>query len=157
MKGVKMIEILSDNDNTKWGFLGEYCDVELILNFANGYHKILRGVQKRTREKVIIHLYDLKPVPGNPPKSLYEEDYNVIKSFQKFSWCPRLRDPLHRISGDNDKEYILFTVFPNDAPSIEQLTNDPNWKQPDRFELAYNLITAINNMRPLKNSFSPNL
>ena len=128
--------------------LADFEDLELISPKTQRFHRIYRGVHRRTREKVIAHLYDLSASEEKEPLRIAEREFRALQALQRSHYVPRFRDSLQELP-DYPGEIWFFTVFDPDAPTIKDRGRDDAWTLEQRLEFAREAILALKEVHGL--------
>ena len=128
--------------------LADFENLELDSPAEQRFHRTYRGVHRRTREKVIVHLYDLSASEEKDPRRIAEREFRVLQVLQKSHFVPRFRDSLQELP-DYPGEIWFFTVFDPDAPTIEKRASDQTWSFEQRLEFARQTLRALKDIHGL--------
>lgn len=121
--------------------LGEYVNLELCSPPGEQFHRVYKGIHKRTKERVVLHLYDLSAGPKNA-RPLAEREFRTIQLLQKCRYVPRIRDSFQDLPG-YPGEMCFFTLFDPGAASVRERTNDKQWHLHQRAEFAVSAFEGL--------------
>lgn len=128
--------------------LAEYVNLELCSAQEDRFHRVYRGVHKRTKEKVVLHLYDLSAMDEKNARRLAEREFRAIQLLQKCCYVPRFRDSLQDLP-DYPGELCFFTLFDPDAPKLSCRASDSSWRDKERVEFAARALEALRELHGL--------
>jgi serine/threonine protein kinase len=128
--------------------LADFENLELNSPAEQRFHRTYRGVHRRTREKVIVHLYDLSASEEKDPRRIAEREFRVLQVLQKSHFVPRFRDSLQELP-DYPGEIWFFTVFDPDAPTVEKRASDQTWNFEQRLDFARQTLRALKDIHGL--------
>ena len=72
-------------------------NLELQSPRADRFHRVYRGEHIRTRDKVILHLYDLSASDDARPDRLASREFEALQKLQHLACVPRLMDSFHEV------------------------------------------------------------
>jgi len=121
---------------------GDYQNMELVSPTEDRFHRIYRAQHRRTREKVILHLYDLSDTQDKEPRRLAEREFRVLQELQKCRYVPRTRDSFQDLPAFPG-EVCMFSIFDPGAPSLKKRSADPKWTQEERLQFAIAAADAL--------------
>lgn len=122
--------------------VGDYHNMELLSPKEDRFHRIYKALHRRTREKVILHLYDLSDTQDKEPRRLAEREFRVLQELQKCRYVPRTRDSFQDLPGFPG-EVCMFSVFDPGAPSLKKREADPKWTPEERLQFAAAAADAL--------------
>ncbi|TLD71671.1 hypothetical protein FEM03_05905 [Phragmitibacter flavus] len=122
--------------------VGDYQNMELISPREDRFHRIFKALHRRTREKVILHLYDLSDTQDKEPRRLAEREFRVLQELQKCRYVPKTRDSFQDVPGFPG-EVCMFSVFDPGAPSLKKRGADPKWSLEERIQFAVAAADAL--------------
>ena len=128
--------------------LGEFLNLELCSPSEDAFHRIYRGIHHRTKEKVILHLYDLSASEEKDARRVAEREFRALQILQKSRYVSRFRDSLQDLV-DYPGEIIFYTIFDPEAPSIVRRASDSNWTLEHRIEFAAESLEALREIHGL--------
>lgn len=129
--------------------LAAYQNLELQTPNEQAFHRIYKGVHQRTKERVILHLYDLSASDDNKnPESRAERESRALQMLQKTRFVPRVRETLRELP-DYPGELFYFTLFDPGAPTLAARDADTSWTASDRIEFAANACLALHEIHGL--------
>jgi serine/threonine protein kinase len=130
--------------------VGDYQNMELISPEEDRFHRIFKAQHRRTREKVILHLYDLSDTRDKEPRRLAEREFRVLQELQKCRYVPRTRDSFQDLPGFPG-EVCMFSVFDPGAPSLKKRSTDSKWTPEERIQFAIAAADALAEIHGTKN------
>ncbi len=122
--------------------VGDYQNMELISPQADRFHRIYRTEHRRTREKVILHLYDLSDTQDKEPRRLAEREFRVLQELQKCRYVPRTRDSFQDLPSFPG-EVCMFSIFDPAAPPLKKRGADARWTVEERLLFAKEAAEAL--------------
>jgi serine/threonine protein kinase len=133
--------------------LATYQNLELHTPNEQAFHRIYKGVHQRTKERVILHLYDLSASEDKNQERQAERESRALQMLQKTRFVPRVRETLRELP-DFPGELFYFTLFDPGAPNIAARDADAAWTTSDRIEFAANACMALHEIHGLTDSES---
>jgi len=141
-------------------------NLELISDRQDRFHRVFRGEHARTRDKIILHLYDLSASDDPHADRIASRQCETLQKLQKSAFVPRLMDSFQEVShypgelfaewhddpeGDPEfqevshypGELFYFSIVDPSAPSISQRASDPHWSTRERIEFASRALSAL--------------
>ncbi|MBI2926047.1 MAG: NERD domain-containing protein [Verrucomicrobia bacterium] len=128
--------------------LAAYINLELSSPPEDGFHRIYRGVHHRTKEKVVLHLYDLSASEERDAHRLAEREFRALQLLQRSRWVPRFRDSLQDLP-DYPGELMYFTVLDPGAPTLRNRARDKNWDTEQRVAFTSKALEALQELHGL--------
>ena len=128
--------------------IGAYQHLELRSPTEDRFHRIYRGVHQRTKEKVVLHLYDLSASDEKEPFRLAEREFRTLQLLQKSRWVPRFRDSLQDLP-TYPGELIYFSLLDSDAPTVAVRGQDAAWTEEERCAFALQSFDALKELHGL--------
>jgi serine/threonine protein kinase len=122
--------------------LAAYQNLELQTPPAEAFHRIYRGLHHRTKERVILHLYDLSATEQKNPERQAERESRALQMLQQTRFVPRVRDTLRDLP-EYPGELSYFTLIDPGAPTIAARMADRSWSTPDRFSFCASCLDAL--------------
>jgi hypothetical protein len=128
--------------------IAEYHNLELCSRQDDRFHRVYRGVHQRTKEKAVLHLYDLSATDEKEARRLAEREFRSMQLLQKCRWVPRFRDSFQDLP-DYPGELCFFTLFDPEAPSLKRRAADATWGDEERVEFAARVLEALRELHGL--------
>jgi len=125
--------------------IANYQNLELQSPNDQAFHRIYRGSHQRTKERVILHLYDLSASEEKNPARQAERESRALQMLQKTRFVPRVRDTLRELP-DFPGELYYFTLIDPGAPTLAKRASDDTWTTKDRIEFARNSCLALHDI-----------
>jgi serine/threonine protein kinase len=122
--------------------IADYQNLELSSPPQQSFHRIYRGVHRRTLEKVVVHVYDLSASDEKDPYRMAEREFKALQVLQKCRYVARMRDSFQELA-EYPGEVWMYSVFDISAPSVEKRSNDAGWTLPERMEFAQHAFAAL--------------
>lgn len=136
--------------------ISHYQNLELLTPAASAFHRIFKGVHQRTKEKVVLHLYDYSACEQKNPAALAERESRTLQVLQRSSYIPRVRDTLRELS-EFPGEVSFFTMIDPGAPSLKSRAIDSRWTREERITFAANCCHALNEIHELPYTDAPRI
>ena len=124
--------------------LGHFEDLELQTPRDQRTHRIYKGVHVETRDRVVLHLYDLS-ANDEYDETKARREYEALHCVYKCDWAPRIRDSFQAMP-DYPGEMCFFSIVDPTAPPLAKCISDKAWDTAARLEFA---VAAIRAMREL--------
>lgn len=122
--------------------IAAYQNLELQTLPAEAFHRIYKGVHHRTKERVILHLYDLSATEQKNPERLAERESRALQMLQQTRFVPRVRDTLRDLP-EYPGELSYFTLIDPGAPTIAARSADQSWSALDRVSFSTTCLDAL--------------
>ena len=81
------------------------------------FHRVYRGEHIRTRDKVILHLYDLSANEDAKPDRLASREFEALQKLQHLACVPRRMDSFHEVP-EYPGELCYFSLVDPCAPTV---------------------------------------
>ena len=128
--------------------IAAYRNLELQTPIEQAFHRIYKGVHQRTKERVILHLYDLSATEEKNSERQAERESRALQMLQTKRFVPRVRDTLRELP-EFPGELFYFTLIDPGAPNLAARTADATWTTTDRIEFAANSCMALDEVHGL--------
>lgn len=125
-----------------------YQNLELQTPPEQAFHRIYNGSHQRTKERVILHLYDLSASEEKNPERQAERESRALQMLQKTRFVPRVRDTLRELP-EFPGELFYFTLIDPGAPTLAKRASDDSWTTKDRIDFAANSCLALHDIHAL--------
>ena len=122
--------------------LAGYVNLELLETRRNGFHRIYRGVRSVSRDRAILHLFDMSAGSVKGAEAEARRHHDSLSRLQRYSWAPRILDPLQDVPG-HPGEMSFYTVVELDAPCLAARVEDPSWDLSARLLFAKSVVQAV--------------
>jgi serine/threonine protein kinase len=131
--------------------LGSYQNLELATPHDQAFHRIYKGVHRRTKERVILHVYDLSASDEKNPERLAERESRVLQMLQTTPFVPRVRETLRELP-EFPGELHYFSLIDPGAPNLLVRLDDPSWNTKERVEFAANACSGLAALHALRDA-----
>ena len=128
--------------------IASYQNLELQTPNQQAFHRIYKGLHQRTKERVILHLYDLSASEEKNPERQAERESRALQMLQTTRYVPRVRDTLRELA-EFPGELSYFTLIDPGAPTIAARTLDSSWTVTARIQFAGNCCAALHEIHGL--------
>lgn len=125
-----------------------YHNLELQTPPEQAFHRVYKGAHQRTKERVILHLYDLSASEEKNPERRAERESRALQMLQTTRFVPRVRDTLRELP-EFPGELSYFTLIDPGAPTLATRAADLSWATTDRIEFAANSCMALGELHAL--------
>ncbi len=122
--------------------LAGYVNLELLDTRGEGFHRVYRGTHSVTRDRAILHLYDMSAGPSGKAETQARWYHDLLRRLQERGWAPRILDSFQDVP-NHAGEMSFFTVLDQDAPSLAERRTDPSWDMKSRLALARSAARAV--------------
>lgn len=122
--------------------LAGYVNLELLDTRCEGFHRVYRGTHSVTRDRAILHLYDMSAGPGGRAEVQARWYHDLLRRLQQRGWAPRILDSFQNVP-THVGEMSFFTVLDQDAPSLAERRTDPSWDIRSRLVFARSAVRAV--------------
>ena len=134
--------------------ISHYQNLELQTPSGSAFHRIYKGVHQRTKEKVVLHLYDYSACQQKNPATLAERESRTLQVLQRSRYIPRVRDTLRELP-EFPGEIAFFTMIDPGAPSLKVRSADTHWSSEERIAFAANCCHALHEIHELPHPDAP--
>lgn len=128
--------------------ISHYQNLELQTLKEHTFHRIYKGTHQRTKERVVLHLYDLSASDEKNPERQAERESRALQMLQTTRFVPRVRDTLRELP-EFPGELFYFTLIDPGAPTLAARATDTSWTTSERIEFAANACKALNEVHGL--------
>jgi len=128
--------------------IASYQNLELQTPKEQAFHRIYKGAHQRTKERIILHLYDLSASEDKNPERQAERESRALQMLQTTRFVPRVRDTLRELP-EFPGELFYFTLIDPGAPNLVARAADVSWTVIDRIEFAANSCMALQEIHGL--------
>lgn len=128
--------------------LAAYINLELSSQKDERFHRVYRGVHHRTKEKIILHLYDLSASDDRDAPRFAEREFRALQLLQKSRWVPRFRDSLQDLPS-YPGELMYFTILDPGAPTLRSRAKDGTWSTEERISFISKALEALRELHGL--------
>jgi serine/threonine protein kinase len=111
--------------------LGQITDLALLSPDRERFHRIYRGRNVITQDRLIAHVYDLSASDHDNPEHLARREFEVVQRLQKSPWLPGLVDSFQPVP-NYPGELFFFSLSDSSAPSLGMRARDRDWELEDR-------------------------
>jgi hypothetical protein len=98
--------------------IATYQNLELQTAQTETFHRIYKGVHHRTKERVMLHLYDLSATEEKNPERHAERESRALQMLQQTRFVPRVRDTLRDLP-----EYpgeLSYSAYPRPSSHLSR-------------------------------------
>jgi serine/threonine protein kinase len=135
---------------------GQYSNLELRSDRNDRFHRIYRGLNARTQDKVILHVYDYSASEATNADLIARREYETIQRLQKAPWSPRLMESFQE-APEYPGELYFFSLIDPAAPTIEDRSGDTNWKTDERAKFAVQCFHALSELHEPSDPDNPSI
>lgn len=129
--------------------IASYHNLELETPSEKAFHRVYRGAHQRTKERVILHLYDLSASDDKNPERLAERESRALQMLQTTRFVPRVRETLRELP-EYPGELFYFTLIDPGAPTLTARAADLSWTTTDRIAFAANSCLGLGALHGLE-------
>ena len=117
-------------------------NLELQSPANDRFHRIYRGDHVRSRDRVILHLYDLSASTDAKADRVASREFDALQKLQRLPYVPRLMDSFHEVP-DYPGELWYFSLVNPGAPSVAERCVDRSWDLAERRSFAVLALRAL--------------
>jgi hypothetical protein len=117
-------------------------NLERVSQVSDRFHRVYRGEHIRTRDKIVLHLYDLSASDDAKSDDLARRHFETLQKLQKSAHVPRLMDSFQEVP-QYPGELIYFSIVDPCAPTLENRTGDTKWEVQGRIAFASQALEAL--------------
>jgi len=122
-----------------------YEDLELLTPVSERFDREYKGIQTKTRQRVVLHWYDLSAANHKKPEELAQREYLSYQLLQKEAFVPRIIDSFQQ-APEYPGEVYFFAITDPMAPSLEERSKDSAWSRSHRLLFARECFIALGRM-----------
>jgi serine/threonine protein kinase len=115
-------------------FEGFY-ELEPVKGPRDPFHRIYRARRKPSRDRVILHIYDLSAIDDKNPLDVARREFDALQRLQKSPWLPSLMDSFQEAS-QYPGELYFFSYIDTEAASLAERARDAGWPVTERLQTA---------------------
>lgn len=117
-------------------------NLERIGSDSDRFHRVYRGEHIRTRDKIVLHLYDLSADDDPKTEEIARRHAETLQKLQKSAFVPRLMDSFQEVP-QYPGELMYFSIVDPCAPTIADRSGDERWEIESRLEFAKREVDAL--------------
>lgn len=116
--------------------------LERVGNETDRFHRVYRGEHIRTRDKIILHLYDLSASDDPKSDEIARRHFETLQKLQKSAYVPRLMDSYQEVP-QYPGELMYFSIVDPCSPTLAKRSEDVRWDVEARVEFAKSAVAAL--------------
>lgn len=120
-------------------------NLELISPKEERFHRVYRGLHLLTRDKVILHIFDLSASKEKNAVEIARREFDVIHKLQKSPYLPRIMDSFQESKSYPGEIYFYSLVEPL-APSLEEIAKEKTIDYKERIRIAITCLKALDEL-----------
>ncbi len=120
----------------------ELVNLERVSSEGAPFHRVYRGQHPRSRDRVVLHLFDLSAIDDKQAETLARREFDVVQRWQKSPYVPSLLDSFQEAE-HYAGELFYYTLVDSEAPSVQQRAQDPAWNFDERLRFAREALLAL--------------
>lgn len=117
-------------------------NLERVGSASDRFHRVYRGEHIRTRDKIVLHLYDLSASDDEKSDDLARRHFETLQKLQKSAHVPRLMDSFQEVP-QYPGELMYFSIVDPCAPTLDKRAGDEKWDIQSRIEFSRKSIKAL--------------
>ncbi|MHC2068135.1 protein kinase domain-containing protein [Bremerella sp. T1] len=117
-------------------------NLERVEPANDRFHRVYRGEHIRTRDKIVLHLYDLSASDDPKSDDLARRHAETLQKLQKSAYVPRLMDSFQEVP-QYPGELMYFSIVDPCAPSLLKRSGDAKWGEDHRIEFCCRALAAL--------------
>jgi serine/threonine protein kinase len=122
-----------------------FFDMKPVEEMGSGFHRVFRARRKFSRDKVLLHLYDLSALPEKNSLEIALREFEVLQRLQKSPWLPSIMDSFQEAKSYPGELYF-FSYVDSEAPALAERAGDGEWKMAARFYTTLRSINALHDL-----------
>lgn len=126
-------------------FFGNFFDLEPLEDSSDDFHRVYRARRRQSRDKVLLHLYDLSASSEKNPLEVARREFDILQRLQKSPWLPSLMDSFQEAK-NYPGELYFFSYVDTEAPTLTKRAKDPEWSLASRIYTAQRCFQALNDI-----------
>lgn len=117
-------------------------NLERVGPATDRFHRVYRGEHIRTRDKIVLHLYDLSANDDSKADEIAQRHAATLQKLQKSAHVPRLMDSYQEVP-QYPGELTYFSIVDPCSPTLAQRSEDQRWVIDARIEFSKRAIAAL--------------
>lgn len=117
-------------------------NLERVGQGNDRFHRVYRGEHIQTRDKIVLHLYDLSANDDPKADEMAQRHAATLQKLQKSAYVPRLMDSYQEVS-QYPGELMFFSVVDPCAPTLGKRVEDHRWEMDARIEFAKRAVDGL--------------
>lgn len=117
---------------------------EIVPNGGGDFHRVYRGLLDGSRERVVIHLYDLSAGERNAAVRA-EREWEALRRLDKRPWAPSIVESFQPVP-NHDGELYYFSIADSDATPLRDKADDRAWAPAARVAFCRQAARAVREM-----------
>jgi serine/threonine protein kinase len=117
-------------------------NLERVGHASDRFHRVYRGEHIRTRDKIVLHLYDLSASDDAKTDDLARRHFETLQKLQKSAHVPRLMDSFQEVP-QYPGELMFFSIVDPCAPTLSKRNGDDKWDVASRIEFTRQALEAL--------------
>ncbi|QDV68823.1 Serine/threonine-protein kinase PrkC [Rosistilla carotiformis] len=109
---------------------------------SDRFHRVYRGEHIRTRDKIVLHLYDLSASDDEKSDDIARRHFETLHKLQKSAHVPRLMDSYQEVP-QYPGELMYFSIVDPCAPTLEKRAGDSRWDVKSRILFCCQAVQAL--------------
>ena len=134
--------------------MARYEHLILLTPPSQRFHRIYKATDSSSRDRVILHLYDLSACDDARAEETAEREWKLLQRLQQHAWTPRIIDSFQDAPGFPG-EIKFFTIADPAAPSIQERAADTSWGTTARLSFARDAVRALSDLHGRGNGSGP--
>jgi serine/threonine protein kinase len=122
-----------------------FFELQPLEDFGGGFHRVFRARRKLSRDKILLHIYDLSASAEKNPLEVALREFEILQRLQKSIWLPSVMDSFQEAKSYPGELYF-FSYVDSESPSLAERAADQEWNLPARFYTALQSIKALNEL-----------
>ena len=119
-----------------------FFDLERVEGPYDDFHRVFRARRKPSRDKVLLHIYDLSASSEKNPLEVARREFDILQRLQKSRWLPSLMDSFQEAK-NYPGELYLFSYVDTEAPTVAVRAEDTEWSLASRIYMAQRCMEAL--------------
>lgn len=120
----------------------EITNLERLSSESDRFHRIYKGLHSRTRDRLVLHLYDLSAYEGKNPETVARREFYTLQRLQKSPWVPRYMDSFQHVP-EYPGELYYFSIVDPASPTLLERAKDKQWTISARLRTAAQCAQAL--------------
>ncbi|MDE2125236.1 MAG: NERD domain-containing protein [Armatimonadetes bacterium] len=106
------------------------------------FHQVYRGRRKPSRDRIVLHLFDLSASPDRNAPALARREFEAMQRLQKSPWLPSILDSF-QYAPAYPGEIAFFSYLDTEAASLRERATDTAWDFSGRLHSALRCVDAL--------------
>jgi serine/threonine protein kinase len=124
---------------------GGYINLERVSDVSEVFKRIYKGIHAKTRDKVILQIYDYSASTEAKCDTLARRESETIGQLSKSPWLPKLIESFQD-AAEYPGELYFFSMADPGAPTLARRSADKSWTEHERLQFSIEVLRALHEL-----------